>query len=1593
MVFEIFEKTQAVEHPKAKALERIEELNNQDIDAFLLAESISYNNSNGLSYRFIVATAQEYNDLVTKKPFTIQSSYGDVEINTNSNNTKDNLYDVIRSDTPKIYFDFDFKQAITIEQFNNKLTILLDALKTELKLDKVEPLIYIRNETNANIVRSSHITLPQYRMKKSLQKELVVNLTETYTELNDLDTRIYTKDRFLNLPFHTKSKTDKYKNRHFKCYDEYTSEKSKNPITFLLDRTSNTTEKIYTNTRAYKAKETIKQQVANKTLNKIITSKHELVNNLIKHLPTEFYSKNKDFKKLFKYLIMTTNQHRKFLIHSHSVINETFNEDEMDSYTTNITADEQIHYEYILYELVTNYDIFFYVDSCLSSEFINYVNKITNTDLTAELEQIEIDYYLRDEKQSYKPREKYIHNDFIIDITENTILDKKNKTFYYEAQDRLSNIIINSEYKKLCCKTITLISQLGELMDTIILDSNDDDPLQQAIIAKSLYGSGKTKIIINRLLTAIYSIFLKSCDKTTNNAVGECETHFTNNHKKIKTLILTSNNALNAETAKKIKASHPNLIVNYHQDGNTIDTCKSNDGNQIQDLAEYTDIYICSMESIITRNPISKYDVVVLDEYVSINEHYFSTTMKAKTTNATINTEYDKFNEIKKHIKRAKLVLMLDADIDINSVNVAKEMLNKNVDLKCYYLQDNNFADYKIYNYYNVEQLIYNFKSDITNNLKIAFCASSSEQVRKLYKDMEDHYNELCVILITGDDNIKLKPKNEKTISITKQEFLSNIQHDTINKYKVDVMLYSPTITTGISIETEYFNKLYFIGYNEQVPTARTASQMLFRFRNLKDKEIHIAYNKRVKHKVYADRDELIKFYDINTTYTSMYNAKYKDHREDKVYKMLYVNLKANIKLCEEHYIQELLYILISHNLNIINIYSNDNFKDIEHIESCNALTLEKRMNICNATTIDYLTYKKLSEPYYTTETEEQRNAIRFMKQKYYFLRVADYIEKPNILADLRKEQIKHTQHLTPYFNERIKAIQNANQNVYSYDRKIRLDKLITLENTNKIIVNINVLANGYVKLNLTNNMQNIECKTQDLNRLDTNRKSYDKIIREYEYLTSNHSDYIVNISNNKTYKKDGLKLNDIAEIKLQATFSVYNLLQLNKHNNFTYTYTNEDFKEHINNHKDTIINNWDEYTKIMKLDKQNFKNCVDLDEMVKRVKLFIVELGIDYKYSSNEYAKSTIAQKPNYYTKPTALITLSRHYTKDAMHVRPYAMTNTINYIYSTPYHIVKPNKTSIKIIENNKTYKAITLTNECYNEILFSKEHKLLTPARGIFNINAKKAKETGEKRIELKQYANEVLYGVNSVNTFIPTEHYDISLNIKLFYDETGLLDCYFKVDLLQHYEKAEPITYYTKDKQPIITTTNDNSNTIKKIHNHINSYFGIMSIPKVDYTNFYSKYEYTELMKQKLNENIKKPKCKWFNEDKTRQFIDHLLEKQHNNKLKNDFTYKHECLITKNCYERTNEYNDPIIPNINTIDYFHRPQLIFNKAEAERYRLKQEELLKECKETEYGNISYVVAYFIEQYKHNGKDVKKFISNYNKRLEEMNTHILNI
>jgi len=1456
---------------------------------------------NGLYEYIAISTEEEYYDLIQQKPISYTSDYGLAHLNT-STNKLNKLFEIITSDTPKIYYDFDFKPAITTAQFNNILEHFFNIVKTELRVETLEPLIYIRNEPTPNTIRSSHIILHKYRMNKAHQKELVVNITEqTQTEdlLKDLDTTIYTKDRLFNLPNHTKSNEANYENRHFKCYDEYTRTKSTTPENFLVNDTTNTTLKVYENTKANKARTTIKQLLTANTLIKISTTKYNLVENLIKHLPNDFYTKHnyKLWIKLFRYLIKTQNKHYDFLKHSHIIYGETFDEEQIKQFTQTTLENERIHYDYALYDIVNKYNILFYIDSCLTSEFIQYVNTITQTDLTATLEENELEYFLS--TLLHKKRKLITHENFTINTYENIIIDNKNNTFYYEPLNRPAT---TNEYKNICCKTITDIAQLGELMKTITIniDDNDKEAQQQVFIVKALYGSGKTKIIINTLLSNLY------------------ETH--KDHKKLKTLFLTSNNALNEETAKKLKLTHSELVVEYHQNDALIEQLKhakkNNDKNPIETLAHFTDIYISSMESILTRQPIKTYDIVILDEYVSILDHFFSSTMESKKTNNG-NSEYDKYVEIKRIIKQSKIVLALDADINLESVNVAKKFIRNDALLKCYYLEDNNFKNYTIYNYYKYIHLLFNFKQDIKNGLRVAFCSSSKNEVKTQFIDLTTNHPHLKIIMINGDDTAYLH-MNGETEPINKNTYLSNIQHFTTEKYKVDVMLYTPTITTGISIETSYFHKLYAVAYSKNTPIARVVNQMLFRNRNLLSKQIHIGYFNMIKYKSYVDKAEVYKFYNTNKYYDNLYQETHPNHKTDELFKMLYVNHRQEKNICEIAFIQELLDILKNHQLNIKNINSNENYNDTLdlHINANEEMKTQEVINICKAHRISYSTNKYYTDNHnLVINNQAHRTLIRYEKLKYFMLKLGAYTDKPQNKIAFNKEQLKD-KNLIPQDIQLIKQKQYYNQIVYEYDREDRINKLISILAT-PTTTTLTITPSGYIKvtINITIN------KIQDISKITSNYKllapsSYIEYNKCYNFLTANHKDLILdNLQKAPLYKKTGLLKEDEEAVKNNVKHSVYKLLQLTKHNNFTYSYSNENFKEHIENHKKTIQTNWDFYCDILKQPKTHFKNIVKIEDLIEEVKRFIGEMKISYIHSSNIHSYSTLIANPKYQKLNTTFITLTLQ--KPNHLVGKYLYTPLPTYIYTTPYHITIPHKTSIKVIEHNvnvksnfkvlktgrikvkldtiKLFTAITLTHNCYTEKKFSKEHNLLTTSRDIFNINAKQAKETNTKRIRLKEFNNEILHA-NTINTFIPTGECETKTSILTRTNSDGLVKIFVKIDVAKLYNKAPLITYHTNNKQPIFNTKPPNNNNLRPIHEYIDGINGILTIPKIDYNNFYTKYEYAELMKQKLYEDVKKPKCKWFNNDNQRQYIDNLIEQQHINKLKNDFTYNYECLVS-------------------------------------------------------------------------------------------------
>jgi hypothetical protein len=80
--------------------------------------------------------------------------------------------------------------------------------------------------------------------------------------------------------------------------------------------------------------------------------------------------------------------------------------------------------------------------------------------------------------------------------------------------------------------------------------------------------------------------------------------------------------------------------------------------------------------------------------------------------------------------------------------------------------------------------------------------------------------------------------KNNIEEKIDKNECIKNLEDVIINN-NIDIFLFSPSIKTGISINTEYFNKCIIYSSSLSV-CVRELIQMFYRARNLIDKDFYI---------------------------------------------------------------------------------------------------------------------------------------------------------------------------------------------------------------------------------------------------------------------------------------------------------------------------------------------------------------------------------------------------------------------------------------------------------------------------------------------------------------------------------------------------------------------------------------------------------------------------------------------------------------------------------------------------------------------------------------------------------------------------------
>jgi predicted SAM-dependent methyltransferase len=281
------------------------------------------------------------------------------------------------------------------------------------------------------------------------------------------------------------------------------------------------------------------------------------------------------FNSLVKYLINNKYDIYKFLNYSKTQEHKEYSTDAIEHYINGIN-DAHYYYKNILLYIAKQYNLKFITKSTLTDQFINYVNTITNTELKQQL--LAFDDIAREASEWKKDRFIYNYKHYKINIREHTIADINKNTFYYEPQDSTN---INSTYKNECNSTITNIETLKNHIKTTKTKT-------KLIFVKALYGSGKTKEIINTALD-------KFLTQSPNNKV----------------LFITENNTLNSEITAKLKNTFKEFNVSISQFNRKI---------------ENYNINLLPIEELFQLEP-AKYEVITL-WHVLEHVHDLNTYMK-----------------------------------------------------------------------------------------------------------------------------------------------------------------------------------------------------------------------------------------------------------------------------------------------------------------------------------------------------------------------------------------------------------------------------------------------------------------------------------------------------------------------------------------------------------------------------------------------------------------------------------------------------------------------------------------------------------------------------------------------------------------------------------------------------------------------------------------------------------------------------------------------------------------------------------------------------------------------------------------------------
>jgi len=1081
-------------------------------------------------------------------------------------------YTIDKAKKDEYTFKTDVKGKFTGLSYNNFFNIKYDDLKTIWKWDNNLFEIVKTNE------RKLYFDLDYIYISEEHNKNVLLKLFSLLNEILD----IVIKDEDIYISYGKGLKKDtQYASYHIIINNDY---KFKNLVQLqsliriinkliyfkedynclidcldIIPYTKNQAFKIPFQTKPWGF---IKQDVINK--------KYELKHFLISHTKdqTKFYDIDKvilkygdiQYKNPIKNIISRDNEIIKVFLDEEIILNNynnCFDENfELDINIIEINKDDKL--KYFIGSIPNNnkvsYDIFFFVGSCIKTieelekrnDGLNiYFEWVKGYNENIKLEDLKIQY------DKYKIKYGYGYKKLfkIARIFNKTVEDYNeiNYLFNFKPPKRVKEIInIDNKYIGLGIKDKNL--NLNNL-----LDNND------IIYIKSPMGSGKTYAIKEY----IKSIELKRME--------------TGNKKRLKVLIVCLNIAFTNCMYKDFKGE----FTNY---------------THLEDkkLIKESNKLLCSIESL--KYVKNCYDIVIFDEMASLISNITSNTNLGN--NPTENLI--KLNNI---VSCSKKIISMDAFLFQSSYNLFSNILKDKLHDKkeifinnCYKAKERQCIIKQgkrenVWDCFLKQEII----KKLSNGFKCVLCLGSQSLLHNLLKDIETYDKD--------ENKYKLTKKQIEILKDTRIKYYdkdNQLSGDTeINNEWVnfDLLIYTPTITAGISFDKIHFDYLFLYLANTKSALVRNMIQAHKRVRNFKKSLLYIAINTGFKNHNYSVMPRTIQevknLYDDNKNniIKGLFNMENKQEKENwNLTKNMSISAKENNNL--SFYMPIFYYNTLERILN-----------DLEPIKMWEKYLSLENIKIIIEEDEEYEKIKEILEPKLNMKYED---IDKITKEQYDIIIYKTKQDKKVLISELEKNQrIKYIYDNT-YINKDIsnelkKDFYNLHyKNQIDYYKQTAIIKIIKtcLINEFKIklikkelnkfnVPYIEMLKsdklgfNYLVYLLFETNIIDVKNKKFDFNKLVSEKelsKSYNKIFQYEEY--------------DKDKKKISKRPFNIKELNLLLKDE-----RIQNKNNNTIKLSKSDEKIRDFNNKKTVINNifkdkLNMYFKSYRIMKQGKREC-----------------------------------------------------------------------------------------------------------------------------------------------------------------------------------------------------------------------------------------------------------------------------------------------------------------------------------------------------------------------------------------------------------------